>query len=406
MKRLLILLFLVSVLFAQQADTGMDRTISTLDDLLAEGQDWATTGKAAGDSVFGVIYQTENCTDPFAAQSGTGIWAVDTFRMSGIIVLIIVFAIVVMYLVGVVLQSDNIILMAKDQVFPLLHALILVAALMGSVMASTMWNEAKIQGQVDPECHIYDSAQQRGEQLSFIDIGMSFSRCMTFKMISDYSFLLLYNTVVHTLYSSTMWIGVTWRAMYSFNMGPMLKPLIDLLGTTLQFLSLAIGEWILHAVTLCIIKKWTWGLFIPIGIILRVIPPTRDAGSAILALMFAFQLVYPMMFTLDYEVYRVTSKPLLDNESIVKSFFDESGLLGVGAVFLVSAFLVAGVLMPFFVTWAITVAFELVRNAIYYVVIIGLLLPFINIFVTLTAAKEIAKTFGAQVNFMSFLRLI
>ena len=69
-------------------------------------------------------------------------------------------------------------------------------------------------------------------------------------------------------------------------------------------------------------------------------------------------------------------------------------------------FLMAGVFMPFFLGGALGLAFELIRGAVYYIVIMSLLLPFLNLFVTLTAAKEIAAFFRVDVNFMSFLKII
>ncbi|MDD5171818.1 MAG: hypothetical protein PHF60_02165, partial [Candidatus ainarchaeum sp.] len=73
---------------------------------------------------------------------------------------------------------------------------------------------------------------------------------------------------------------------------------------------------------------------------------------------------------------------------------------------LVAMFLMAGVFMPFFMGGALTVAFELIRGAIYYIVIMSIILPFLNIFITLTTAKETADFFRVDVNFMSFLKII
>ena len=73
---------------------------------------------------------------------------------------------------------------------------------------------------------------------------------------------------------------------------------------------------------------------------------------------------------------------------------------------LVAMFLMAGVFMPFFLGAALNIGLELVRGSVYYIVIIGLILPVINIFVTLTAATEVSRFFRSDVNFMSFLKII
>jgi hypothetical protein len=84
----------------------------------------------------------------------------------------------------------------------------------------------------------------------------------------------------------------------------------------------------------------------------------------------------------------------------------KSGILAVGGAVVATMFLAAGVFFPFFVGMGINLAIELIQNSIYYVVIMSLLLPFLNIFITLTAAKEIARFFSVDVSFMSFIKVI
>jgi hypothetical protein len=239
-----------------------------------------------------------------------------------------------------------------------------------------------------------------------IDAAMAFSRLMITEMVTTFSNLVMYNMVIHTIFSATMWMGITWRAMYSFNMGPVLKPLIDLVGMALQFLSLGIGEWMMHLVMLCLIKKWTWSLFIPVGIFLRAFPQTRGAGEALFAIVFALALVYPMMFLVTYETHKIMKGNLVEGDGVIRSFVQKSGILAVAGSVVVTMFLFAGVFFPFFVGMALDIAFELIRNAVYYAVIMSILLPFLNIFITLTAAREFARFFSVDVSFMSFVKVI
>lgn len=239
-----------------------------------------------------------------------------------------------------------------------------------------------------------------------IDASMAFARQMVSDMTTQYSMLVIYNTVIHTIYSSTMWFGITWRAMYSFNLGPVLKPIIDLIGTSLQFLSLGMTEWLLHVIILCMIKKYMWGFFIPVGMLLRAFPFTRNAGEALLSLSFALVIFYPFMFLFTYETSKIMSPNLVDAKSAMGAFLNKSGILGVAGIVLAISFLTAGVFMPFFLGGALNLLFELIKSVVYYIVIISVLMPFINIFVTLTAAKECAKFFNVDVNFMSFLKII
>ena len=68
--------------------------------------------------------------------------------------------------------------------------------------------------------------------------------------------------------------------------------------------------------------------------------------------------------------------------------------------------LVGSILVPILIGGVISLVFDIVKSAVYYIVIVSIILPFINIFVTLTAAKEIARFFGSEVSFTSFVKLI
>jgi hypothetical protein len=309
------------------------------------------------------------------------------------------FALAGLYMLAQLLQSPNLVAIVKEEAYQAGVSVIRIVFLWAMVVAGQTWFSLAIGTGADP---IYSNPANN----TMIDAAMAFARLMVSDMVGHYGMLVLYNMVVHTIYSSTMWFGVTWRAMYSFNLGPVLKPLIDIIGSTLQFLSLGLSEWMLHIITLCIIKKWSWGLFIPMSILLRAIPFTRNGGEALFALVFALVIFYPFMFLFDYEVHKVLQHNLVDPSSAMSSFIHKSGILSVFGSVLVVMFLMAGVFMPFFLGGALTIAFELVRGAIYYIVILSLLLPFINIFITLTVAKESAQFFRVDVNFLSFLKVI
>ncbi len=313
--------------------------------------------------------------------------------------IIISMALAAIYMISQLLSSQPLSQLAKDEAFQLVLTLVRVLFVGMGILAGETFFSLATHGSSDL---IYSNPAN----VYMIDSAMAFSRMMLSDISTHYSMLILYNMVLHTVYSSTMWFGVTWRAMYSFNLGPVLKPLIDVVGTSLQFLSLGMSEWLLHIVTLCLIKKWVFVLFIPLSMILRAIPYTRSAGEALFALSFALYLFYPFMFLIDYEVHKIMRYNITDAQSAMSSFINKSGIMSVFGSVLVVMFLMAGVFMPFFLGGALTLAFELIRGAVYYVVIISILLPALNIFITLTAARETARFFNVDVNFMAFLKVI
>ncbi|MDO8554272.1 MAG: hypothetical protein Q7S22_05670 [Candidatus Micrarchaeota archaeon] len=315
-------------------------------------------------------------------------------------VLIVLFVAILIYMFSQLFQSQNLVAVSKDLMFELGRTVLALLFIVMFMQASQTWYGFKTFTTTDPVL----------QQNTMIDASMAFSRQMIAEISSAYGFLLIYNTIIHTLFSATMWFGITWRAMFSFNLGPILKPIVDMLGFTMQLLSVGLGEWIIHLVMLCMIKKWTWTFFIPLGVVLRAIPPLRGAGDAILALFFSFAIMYPFMFLVTHEAHTILQYSLgvdvTSQKSIMTDFVTNSGLLGVGLTVVSISFLAAGVFVPFFIGAGLTTAFELIRSAIYYIVIISILLPFINIFTTLTFAREVASWLSVDVNFMSFARWI
>ncbi len=405
-----LLLALVIIPFASAQQTqppgqgGFGDTFSqTVQSLQTQGRDFVYgAGSFAGTipKTFTSVYDAfspATCEDPMAAVIGgqspaAGLWLAPV----AVVALIVMMGVAIIYMLGQFFGMPNLIALAKDEAFQTGLTVLRLVFILGALMAADTWYGLS-RPATDPIYSHYPV---------MIDASMAFARQMVSDMTTQYSMLVIYNTVIHTIYSSTMWFGITWRAMYSFNLGPVLKPIIDLIGTSLQFLSLGMTEWLLHVIILCMIKKYMWGFFIPVGMLLRAFPFTRNAGEALLSLSFALVIFYPFMFLFTYETNKIMSPNLVDAQSAMGAFLNQSGILGVAGIVLAISFLTAGVFMPFFLGGALNLLFELIKSVVYYIVIISVLMPFINLFVTLTAAKECAKFFNVDVNFMSFLKII
>ncbi|MFH0884831.1 MAG: hypothetical protein V1861_03920 [Candidatus Micrarchaeota archaeon] len=411
MKLQILVLLAIVLLFGASAYAADESSLSSFFNttnatITGQGDsfiDAAGAGAQLAPTTFGSVYDAfgpGNCGDYWISAVGgastiIGVWYIPTIA----VVFIVLLGLALVYMWGQVFNSPQMIALAKDEFFQIFLTVMRVVFLIGMLSAGEVWYSLRA---TDTGDRIYNNLNNK----NMIDSASAFARMMVSDMVQHYSMLVMYNMVIHTLYSSTMWVGVTWRAMYSFNLGPVLKPLIDIVGSALQFLSLGISEWMLHIVTLCLIKKWTWGLFIPLSMLLRAFPYTRNAGEALFALVFALALFYPFMFIFDYEVHKIMKYNLVDAQKAMGSFLHKSGIMSLFGSVLVMMFLMAGVFMPFFLGGALNLAFELIRGSVYYIVIISIFLPFINIFVTLTAAKEIANFFRVDVNFMSFLKII
>ncbi len=418
-SRLFVFLLLIVTVIHADDSTAYDKVINAFDtqwaDIVSTGNAAAGSVGVAGNAVYAFFEPTSvnECEDPFLSSTlnpnnpnpnpkiNKGTIDLLWIAPSILALIVVFFGIASFYMVGQLLNSPSLIALSKEELYQTTFTIRRIMIVIVVLSLGGLWFSLSAGHAVtDP---IYGN---KDYNTSTIDAAMQFIRTIIGEMTTDYSMLLLYNTVIHTIYSSTMWFGVTWRAMYSFNMGPVLKPLIDVIGTSLQFLSLSMSEWVLHLVTLCIIKKWTWSLFFPMGILLRAIPFTRNAGEALIAIAFSLALVYPIMFLIDYEAHKIMITNIVDSQQAMHSFITNSGLFNVFGAAVISALLTAGVFLPFFMGGIVSLAFELVRSSVYYTVMMGVLLPFFNIFVTLTSARETARFFGVDVNFFAFLKLI
>ncbi len=398
---------LVALAGAALADSFTDMLNTQNQTIQVQGNAFVQAAKTAGGTIPKTFTSVFEAFDP--GFCGHDMFSADPAWVEATLIALLAlgFAIALVYLLGQLMQMPGLLALAKDEAVQMLYTILRVVFIFGVLFAAQTWFTVRTNGVTDPVYSITSTDPlNQGAPPAIIDSAMAFCRSLIVEMITNYSNLVMYNMVIHTVYSSTMWFGITWRTMYSFNLGPVLKPLIDIVGMALQYLGLGLGEWMFHLLVLCMIKKWTWTLFIPISIFLRALPQTRTAGEALFAITFALALIYPFMFLATYETHKLMSANLVDSSQALQSFVQKSGILAVAGSMLLIVFLAAGVFFPFFVGAGLNVAMEMVKSSVYYVVILSLLLPFINIFVTLTAAREFAKFFNVDVSFMSFIKVI
>lgn len=399
MRRLLLFFLLAALCFAQQPaqqPSQSDFTVFVND--VFDGME--TTGRLFVEGVRGGAGVIGQMFDAFSS-AGCAVGPVSTeyFYMTYFAVIIVLFAITVIYLFGHLLQMPNMIAFAKSEYFQAGFVIVQVVFNMGAVAAGDMFFRLMTQN-VPPNDIVY-----HGKTL-MIDAAIAFSRLMVFEISKNYSGIVLFNMVLHTLHTATMYVGTNFRSMYNFNLGTALKPFMDLAGIGLQTLSLALVEWLVHIIVLCFIKKWTWTIFIPISIFLRAFPQTRQVGVALMMLSFALSFFYPIMFILTYETHKLLSPYLVDPFITVRNIATQTGFFTNTAMILAMALLGGAAIVPVIGNIAILALYDLFKNIVYYVIIMSLVMPFFTIFITLTVATEWAKAAGVGVNYMSFLKII
>jgi hypothetical protein len=248
-----------------------------------------------------------------------------------------------------------------------------------------------------------------GVEGGFMGTAEQYSKTMVIKISKDVGALSFFNTLLYLYYSAPVRFGKAVHAGISFTLGPALRPLIDGIGVASNLLSVALGEWLANMSLLCFIKRVAVPIMLPIGLLLRSVPQLRGGGNALIAFAFALFIVYPMMLTLNNLAYEMRYGSVAGTSPIqtaVSYFIAEYGVLG-GAAILIGVKMITGTFLgTLLIISGIMVFVNTMADIFYTVFVLSFFLGLLNIFVTLTLAKEIARFLGTEINVSAFVKLI
>ncbi|HIG98657.1 TPA: hypothetical protein HA231_04510 [Candidatus Woesearchaeota archaeon] len=123
-------------------------------------------------------------------------------------------------------------------------------------------------------------------------------------MMLDFGMVLIGSTIFSMFASATpnirpigdkLGIGIT------LQVAPMFRPIFDILGMLIQFLSIGILEWFGHEYMLCFIKSKMLTIIMPAGLFLRAFG-LRGVGNALIGIALALFFVYPYLLVLTGEI--------------------------------------------------------------------------------------------------------
>ncbi|MBD3398446.1 hypothetical protein GF412_04445 [Candidatus Micrarchaeota archaeon] len=373
------------------ADADADASTDTDSDTEAEGQDpiamvqeGAEKTKDKMQSTVEDMGVTSNTCDVHSP--------LDYTIPAAIALMVIGIGIAIFYMAGNLFNSPQMVAMSKQEIFEFIHTLLIVALFFSFYLIAY---DIMGLGGTDPD--------------GVFGTAMDYSMLMVQKISNDIFWLGAFNSLIYMLYSAPLRIGGALHMAIHFNLGGVLKPLVDGIGTMASLLSFALTEWIVNLIILCFIKKYMLSIFLPIGVLLKSFPQTRGGGNALIALSIAFFMVYPLMLVMNYQAYSYNYGLLHERsgvEAIVSDFLGSGGFLtlSIYSIFLLGAVKqIAGIIA---LSWVLTAFFDLYTDVIYTVFVLSIFLPLFNIFVTFTFAREIAKYFGTEINIAAFAKLV
>ncbi len=257
-----------------------------------------------------------------------------------------------------------------------------------------------------------------GSPTSLIDHAMAFANAVGATVTGDLAALTATNMFVSMAGNLNVGISVGGLAGFSFQTSYMMRPLMDFLNMLIILVTTVFGEWFIHLFLLCFIKQYMLALFLPAGIFLRSFPLSRGFGGALIAIAIGFYIAYPAMMNVSAAAMMTEYQPVditggeckLDGTErcwfftslSVEPGWGTGGLVFTSAIALLLSVVSGGLLYQILVQYVI----GSIDHVAYMLIIIGMILPIFNIFVTFTFIRELSKHLGSEVNIGSLLKIL
>ncbi len=267
-------------------------------------------------------------------------------------------------------------------------------------------------------------------------------------MIAEFTSLTVVTALLSTVGNITPYFRPAGIIGISFSLAPAFRPVFDGLGILLSMMSVSVGEWFVHAWLLSLIKARMLSLFLPVGLFLRALGLDK-AGDTLIALAIGFYFVYPFMLNVNayaMEQYLgsefggaayqsadgvtyvgsnalsdcVSANPASLTSGSVGCFFRlqmqaplqavtafMSSNTGVSLLLLGLIQLLTGSLFAsFMVGGVIFFTMSMLKAAAFYILVVSIIMPLFNLFITLTVIKELAQFMGTGIDLSAFERLL
>jgi len=316
----------------------------------------------------------------------------DPFVPAALMLLVISLAITVVYMLSSAFDSPMLAALAKQEGYEIMLTILIF---LGFFSISGLLNNVVLGA--------------GGGDDGFMGTASQYSKTMVLKISKDVGSLAVFNTFLYMYYSAPLKFGKAAHAGVYFNLGAVLRPIIDGIGVAANLLSIALGEWLANLSLLCFIKRVAIPVMLPLGLLLRSVPQLRGGGNALIAFAFALFIVYPAMLTMNSQAYEIRYGAMtagMPIQNSVAHFLTQFGAVG-GAAMLLGLKAITGTALGAFLLVSASMLFlDTVSDMVYTVFIMSFFLALLNIFVTLTFAKELAKFLGTEINVGAFVKLI
>ena len=347
-----------------------------------------------------------------------------------ILLLISTIIIVIVYYLSKIIEDPKMSSWANNELYQILAtAVMMIMLIVLFLMIDTL-----IRDNANPT---YTPPSQEGTSYSLVETALFYSQSIKASLTWEFIFLNYFSSVIHLVKSIGINLPFTlWGAFTSLNQ--IFEYITQPIGWLNMILGGALFEWILKEKLLCFIMTDMLTLFLPLGILLRCFPLTRSAGGGLIAIAIGFFFVYPYMLNINNLIvsahYGVEPQQVIQYvksesfnqmltitppfvskalSSIFKEFLGRmiSTILDWAIPVIVISILTTGILMPASIgILSISLMIDLFSIFIYEIayltIVVSIILPITNIFITMTFITEFSKLLGSDINLNSLMSLI
>lgn len=254
----------------------------------------------------------------------------------------------------------------------------------------------------------------------YLNEAIEYNQKVIKHVLGNIGIFTIFSTIMYLLYGLTIYIPIIPLMpliRFTITIGQALRPIIDMIFQNSNMLAVITIEWLTMQAILCMIKTWWLSLLLPLGVLFRSLSITKDAGNTLIALAIGMYFLYPILMTINYDIYEmqigkaatsgITNFDLFLGQ--VKTFFFGD----IGTV--VSSIIIFGLLTSFtggafLIVTAIMGLIQLLQNTIldtiFLIFIISMFLPALNVFITLTFIMELGKLLGTDINVSALTKII
>ncbi|MGB9719114.1 MAG: hypothetical protein ACPL06_00785 [Candidatus Anstonellales archaeon] len=231
----------------------------------------------------------------------------------------------------------------------------------------------------------------------------------------------IFSTIIYLLYSLTIFIPIIPGMpliKFTLSIGSAVKPIVDMIFQTSNILAVVVIEWTTMKAILCMIKTWWLSFVLPLGVLLRSLSITKDAGNTLIALGIGMYFLYPVLLTINYDIYEmqigkaavggITNFDLFFGQ-VKNFFFGETGTKVLGVVIIGGLLLLytrGAFAVVLVILWLVWLLQNTLLDTIFLIFIISMFLPALNVFITLTFIMELGKLLGTDINVSALTKII